>query len=75
MGRDKREMGTTIDAPGVQRVIFKDLENGENHLRVIAQYAQGFLCTALENPLCAGRAHPINHVSSHAERDTLRDCE
>ncbi len=68
-------MGTTIDAPGVQRIIFKDLENGENHLRVVAQHTQGFLRATLENPLRAGRAHPINHVSRHAERDTLRDWE
>jgi hypothetical protein len=37
-------------APGVQRVIFKDLENGENNLKVVAQYAQGFLCAPLETP-------------------------
>ncbi len=68
-------MRTMIDAPGVQRVIFKDLENGENNLRVVAQYAQGFLRAPLENPLGASRAHPINHVSRHAERHTLRDRE
>jgi hypothetical protein len=48
------------------------VEDGENHLRVVAQHTKGFLCTALENPLRAARAHPIDHVSCHAERDRLR---
>jgi hypothetical protein len=68
-------MRTTIDAPGVERVVLKDLEHGEDHLRVVAQYAQGFLRTTLENPLRAGRAHPINDVGRHAERDALWDWE
>jgi hypothetical protein len=68
-------MRTMIDAPGVQRVVLEDLEHGEDHLRVVAQYAQGFLCTTLANPLRTRSAHSINNVGRHAERDTLWDWE
>jgi hypothetical protein len=68
-------MKTTIYAPGVQWVVLEDLEHGQDHLRVVAQYAQGFLRTTLENPLRTRSAHPINDVRRHAERDTLWNWE
>jgi hypothetical protein len=71
--RAKGELKATIDAPGVKRVVFEDLEHGKDYLRVIAQYTQSFLCTTLENSLRAGRTHPINHVGRHAERNALWD--
>ena len=66
---------TAMDAPRVQRVILEDLEHGENHLRIIAQDPQSFLPTALEDSLRAGSAHPINHVSRHAEWNAFWDGE
>jgi len=61
--------------PRVQRVVFKDLEHGENHFRVVAQDPKGFLRTTLEDSLRAGSAHPINHVGRHAEWDAFGDRE
>jgi len=64
-----------MDAPRMQWIVFEDLENGEDDFRVVAQYAQGFFRTALENPLSTGCAHAVDHVSRHAERDAFWDWE
>ena len=64
-----------MDSPRMQWIIFEDLENGEYDLRVIAQDAQGFLRTTLENPLRTGCAHAVDHISRHTERDVFWDCE
>lgn len=64
-----------MDAPGVEWVVFEYFEHGEDDLRVLAQHAQRFLCAALEDALCAGGAHPVDHVGRHPERDALGDGE
>lgn len=59
----------------MERVVFEDFEDGEDDLRVLTQYAQRFLRAALEDALCAGRPHPVDHVGRHPERYTLWDRE
>jgi hypothetical protein len=59
----------------MQWVILEDLEHCEDHLRIVTQYAQSFLRTALENPLRAGGAHAVDHIGRHAERDALWNWE
>jgi hypothetical protein len=49
-----------------KRLVFEDLGHSDDYLRVVAQHSQSFLCTALENLLRAGRAHPINNVGRRA---------
>ena len=52
-------------------VMLEDLEDCQDDIRSVAQYAQSFLCAALEYTLSFCRAKAIHHISRKSERNTF----